>query len=229
MWLPLLMACLCAENGTRVPRLASATVPAAILVEPAVAPHAQTAAPASLDAVTCGQASVFYVLDRLGMPVPLEEVQKVLPEGPDAMNSFAELKRALTHFGYPNSAGYDLSPEQLMRVRGAVIVATLSRGKDGETIEHFVTAEPRGNQILMLDSVLHPQLLSPAEFTQGKKVRVLVPTPDRQLGDLRSSREWSFSALVLAVGGLAATLAAAWVFIKGVNVSWRRKTTGKTL
>lgn len=173
-----------------------------------------------LEAVTCGQASIYYALDRLDTPVPLEEVQKVLPEGKDSMNSLTELQSALAHFGYPNSAGYDLTPEQLMQISGPAIAATFARGKDGETLEHFVVVEPRGNQILVLDSIHHPQLLSPAEFTEGKIVRVLVPAPDRQLENIVYSGEWGFSILALAFGATAATLAVVWVLKGGIKVPW---------
>ena len=146
---------------------------------------AESGEPAPLEAVTCGQASVFYALDRLDTPVPLEEVQKVLPEGPDSMNSFADLKTALAHFGYTHAVGFELNAQQLLQVRGPVIANVLVRGEGAETFEHFVVVLPVSTRLLVLDSVNHPFWTDAAELTEGKAVPVMIPSPKVQIDHLR--------------------------------------------
>lgn len=180
-----------------------------------------------LEGVTCGQASVFYALDRLDTPVPLEEVQKVLPEGPDSMNSFADLITALAYFGYPHAVGFELNAQQLLQVRGPVIANVLVRGERAETFEHFFVVVPVGTRLLVLDSVHHPFWTDAEEFTEGKTVRVLVPSPANQMGSLQHQGWLTIFVLVFSSTLLCAGVVAGFVVVRarGWWLPWKTSET----
>jgi hypothetical protein len=170
------------------------------------------------ETVSCGLRAAYLLLERLGQPVPLDQIQAASPVPADGPMSFADLQRLFDNLGFA-AEGYRMPLERLDQP----VIAYLPH-PDGK-VGHFVVVEPvgvdgQGSRVegrgpepagpqpsalspqlfLVLDPLGQPVKVPAARVSQAWDGRVLVVYPRGTSANARGGESLDLSLRWIVIG-----------------------------